>query len=202
MAKSLLRKGWQVAVLAPLVLLFAGCAPVSSHLEVLQGNYFFSRGDYQESIVSYLTLLEEPEAGEYVSYNLGNVYQALGEGNAALRMWNQAEDSDDQQLLYRVSFNRGVFHFERGEYEEAFNAFKEALRLNNGSVPAKINLELTLLRLNAEEQLTPQSGGQQSGESAEIGSEALRVLEFVRRKEQQRWEANRERETSEFQRDW
>ena len=74
--------------------------------------------------------------------------------------------------------------------------------MNNGSLAAKINLELTLLRLNAEEQLTPQTGEQPSGESAEIGSEALRVLEFVRRKEQQRWEANRERESSEFQRDW
>lgn len=202
MAKSFLSGRYLLLLLAPVTLLLAGCAPVSSHLEVLQGNYFFSRGDYQESIVSYLTLLEEPEVGEYVSYNLGNVYQALGEGNAALRMWDQAEASDDLQLLYRVSFNRGVFHFERGEYEEAFDAFKEALRLNNGSLGAKINLELTLLRLNAEEQLTPQTGEQPSGESAEIGSEALRVLEFVRRKEQQRWEANRERESSEFQRDW
>jgi tetratricopeptide (TPR) repeat protein len=202
MAKPLLRRALLLTFSPLLLILLGGCAPVGSHLEVLQGNYFFSRGDYQESIVSYLALLEEPEVGGYVSYNLGNVYQALGEGSAALRMWGQAEESEDKSLLYRVSFNRGVFHFERGEYEEAFDAFKEALRLNNGSLPAKINLELTLLRLNAEEQLTPQSGEQQSGESQEIGSEALRVLEFVRRKEQQRWEANREAQTSEFRRDW
>lgn len=202
MAKSLLRT--RTLLLLTLVILpfLAGCAPLHSHLEVLQGNYFFSRGDYQESIVSYLTLLEEPEVGEYVSYNLGNVYQALGEGNAALRMWEEAERSEDASLLFRVSFNRGVFYFERGEYAEAFDAFKEALRLNDSSLSAKINLELTLLRLNAEEQLTPQSGEQQGGEAQEIGSEALRVLEFVRRKEQQRWEANRETETSEFRRDW
>ncbi len=199
MAKSLLGP---VSAVTLLLLLLSGCAPVRGHLEVLQGNYYYSRGEYQESIVSYLTLLEEPETGEYVSYNLGNVYQALGEGNAALRMWEQADASNDEELLYRVSFNRGVFHFDRGEYEEAYDAFKEALRLNNGSVPAKINLELTLLRLMAEEQLTPQTGEQQTGEGEDIGREALRVLEFVRRKEQQRWEANRERETSDYQRDW
>lgn len=202
MAKPLLRRPLGPAFMGTLLLLLSSCSPIRGHMEVLQGNFYYARGDYQESIVSYLTRLEEPEVGEYVSYNLGNVYQALGEGNAALRMWGQADASGDEELLYRVSFNRGVFYFERGEYEEAFDAFKEALRLNNGSVPAKINLELTLLRLTAEEQLTQQGGEEEAGESQEIGREALRVLEFVRRKEQQRWEANRERETSDFRRDW
>ncbi|MFP4301525.1 MAG: tetratricopeptide repeat protein [Spirochaetaceae bacterium] len=199
MAKSILR---HLGLVTLLTLLLTGCVPVRGHLEVLRGNYYYSRGEYQESIVSYLTLLDEPESREYVSYNLGNVYQALGEGNAARRMWDQAEGSGDEDLLYRVSFNRGVFYYDRGEYQRAYDAFKEALRLNNGSVPAKINLELTLLQLSAEEQLTPQAGEQEAEGTGEIGSEALRVLEFVRREERQRWEANREPETSEYQRDW
>jgi tetratricopeptide (TPR) repeat protein len=202
MAKPLLSSPLRLTLIGGGLLLLSSCSPIQGHLKVLQGNYHYSRGEYQESIVSYLTLLQEREAEEYVSYNLGNVYQALGEGNAALRMWKQAETSGDGELLYRVTFNRGVFYFERGEYEEAFDAFKEALRLNDGSIPAKINLELTLLRLRAEEQLTSQEGEKQPGASQDIGREALRVLEFVRRKEQQRWEANREGETSEYRRDW
>lgn len=184
-------------------LLLTGCAPLEGHLSILRGNYYFSRGEYQSSIVEYLTHLEDPEMEAYVSYNLGNVYQALGEGSAALRMWSASEEGEDDTLRYRVRFNRGVFHFERGEYEAALESFREALKLNNSSFPAKINLELTLLRLNAEEQLTPQAGGAGEARGEEIGREALRVLEFVRRKEQQRWEANSREESSEsFQRDW
>ena len=178
------------------------CGPLGAQLAVLEGNYYFSRGEYQDSIVNYLPLLESGELEEYVSYNLGNVYQALGEGNAALRMWEQAEESEDGDLRFMVTFNRGVFYFDRGNYQAAYNAFKEALRLSSGSVPAKINLELTLLRLNAEEQLTPQRGEGESEGEQEIGREALRVLEFVRRKEKQRWEANRSEEETEFRKDW
>lgn len=199
------RRARRVALLLSLgvfTLLATGCAPVAGHFSILRGNYYYSRGEYQSAIVDYLTHLEDEEMEPYVSYNLGNVYQALGEGSAALRMWSGAEEAEEEELRYRVLFNRGVFHFERGEYEEAFEEFKEALRVNNARVEAKINLELTLLRLNAEEQLSPRGGGEGDSGGEEVGREALRVLEFVRRKEQQRWEANSTGETRAYQRDW
>lgn len=201
--------------LAPvLMLLFGACAPARPMIAVVRGNLAHSRGDYQTALVHYLTADDEATAG-WVLFNTANVYYALGEQEAALATWEESRtrtsagtdevfDGPEISLLHAASFNRGVLHYERGEFEAAYEEFRYALSLQPGSLATKRNLELALERRRAAES-APEEGGGTSGNgdgSADGDASTLRILEFVRRKEAERWLANREEAESGSARDW
>ena len=118
-------------------------------MRVARGNYNVSRGEYQRAIVDYLRARDEQQYEPWIAYNLGNVYHFLGEADAALDQWDIAQQTDVTDLQFGAGFNRGVYLFEQGRYEEALPHFRFALRIDPTSVAAKQNYELTLTRLNS-----------------------------------------------------
>lgn len=191
--------------LMPLILV--SCNAYFPHLRVIRANYNVSRGEYQPAIVDYLRAQEVPDYSEWISYNLGTVYHYLGESGAAGERWEEARASGVDDLVFGSSFNRGVFLFEQGRYAEAFQEFRFALMVNPASRPAKANLELTLERIEAGSELDGEGG---RGETTEGGAGqdpppaggGNRMLDYVRRKEEQRWRANSEESVPLGERDW
>lgn len=185
--------------LALTVLLSIGlgsCGAYSEHLLVMRANYSVSRGEYQNAIVDYLRAAESGTYNAWLAYNLGNVYHYLGESSAALDMWDVAQRSDVNDLLFGSAFNRGVYLFDRGRFAEAFEQFRYSLTLDPTNVAAKLNLELTLDMLRAEEDLSAgQSGSAERPRAAADAGGATRVLDYIRRVEEQRWRANAETAT-------
>ncbi len=170
------------------VLFFSGCTVVGPHLSVLAGNFAHAQGRYQQATVRYLEVIELDEYRAAVSYNLGNVYHSLGEASAALTLWEEAEGTDDPSLLYGVRYNRGVLYYELGRYAEAYEQFSRALEIDPGSIPAKVNLELALEKVQA----AVARRDARSVLDQQPEADTLRILEFVRRREQRRAQANRD----------
>lgn len=176
-----------IALLPLLVLLPVSCNFKNPHFPVLVGNYAYGRGDYQEATVQYLEALGKGEYKHWIEYDLANVYHSLGEFDAAFELWDDALNSDDINLLYAIQFNRGILFYEQGKYEDAFECFKTALTYDPMDRASKINLELTLLRLQGS-----RNGSQlrsQTSEAAEsdLSADSIRMFEYIRRKEEQLW---------------
>jgi tetratricopeptide (TPR) repeat protein len=199
---------------ALLLLAFSGCSPGGPMVSVLRGNVAYSRGDFQTALVHYLATEEEAEDRGWLLFNVGNVYYAMGEQEAALAAWNDArttlgsttrDDFDSRQttLVHAASYNRGVLLFQQGRFSDARDEFRYALEVNSRSMSAKRNLELTLERLESAEKATEprETRGDGAPESTD-DEQTIRILEYVRRKEAQRWFANREDEESQTVRDW
>jgi len=126
----------------------------------------------------------------WIAYNLGNVYHFLGEFDAASEMWNAADAGEDPDLSFAVAFNKGVMAYELGQYNRAYTLFRDALRIKSTSVAAKRNLELALRKIEAGEGIGNQEGADgDHAETQELSSDAVRILEYVRRKEGARWVA-------------
>lgn len=180
----------RILTIAVLTFALSACG-MEQHLRVLKGNYAHGQGHFQSATVDYLRAWEEEDYREWVAYNLGNVYYAMGEVQAALGMWERAQESDEADILFGVTFNKGVFYYERGRYEDAYAQFKRSLEIDPGSVDAKVNLELALQKLRAGEQV---ARGEPSGSDGEEGptAQTIRILEYVRRKEETRWFATEE----------
>jgi tetratricopeptide (TPR) repeat protein len=194
---------WRVVGLLGTLLLLGSCSLLEPHSSVVQGNYAYGQGDYQSATVAYLRALDEEEFDSFIQYNLANVYHALGESGAAFELWNRAADGADEELLFRISFNKGVAHYELGEYGQAFEELRNALTIKSSSVAAKRNLELTLRKLRASQSVQEVSTQTESAEGDRAPSaEALRVLEYMRRKEEQRWFASENAPTEESVKDW
>ena len=174
-----------------LILLLAvplsSCRNSASSAQVLEGNMSFARGQYQKSILKYLDAKSSGDSGEdVVLYNLANVYYALGEGEAALRLWAMVEEiTDDTDILFRVSFNRGVLYYHWGRYDEAYRAFKRALIINPQDIDSKINLEDSLSRIRSTVPRDNSSDGVGDNKGAE---DSRHLLDYIKRKEAETWE--------------
>ena len=183
MERVLLKAGTLLAVV-----LMTSCSFGEPHISVLQGNYAYGQGRFQRATVEYLGALEQAQHIPWILYNLGNSYHSLGEHEAALEMWNAALSSKDPEVMYRAGFNRGVLFYEQGRFDEAYNEFRYALVINPSSIAAKVNLELTVHKIRAG---TAAESGRSTtangGGDGEPSAETLRVLNFIRRKEVNRW---------------
>jgi tetratricopeptide (TPR) repeat protein len=208
-----------VAAAAGLVLL-AGCGRYSSAVEVLLGNVAYGRGDYQTALVHYMVALEDRPIDAWTRFNTANVYYALGEHEAALELWSVARQGIEEageggrsalSLIFAASYNRGVLLYQQGNYAAAYDEFRFALSVNNGSVDAKANLELALAKQEAASSATESDDGANSGAGGVTAEtdvdggpdeQTLRLLEYVRRKETQQWFATREIESDDRSQDW
>lgn len=208
------RRAGRAAFALALSVLLSGCSAGAPMISVLRGNLAFGRGDYQTALVHYLATEEREQHRGWLLFNSGNVYYALGEQEAALAAWEDARElvtgtegdetpSGATLLVHAASYNRGVLFYQRGEYQEAYDEFRYALSVRPQQFAAKTNLELALRRIRSAEQAERLGGGgveQEGGDDA--GPATLRILEYVRRKESQRWVANREMDESTDARDW
>jgi Ca-activated chloride channel family protein len=184
MAKTLKYSGTVAAVL--LALLSTSCRDSVPAARVLSGNMSYARGQYQKSILQYLSAENTVAAGkDVVYYNLANVYYALGEGDAALRTWALSEENTDNlDILFRITFNRGVLYYNRGRFDEAYRSFRRALTLVPSDIDAKINLEDSLSRIRTT---VPPAESAGEGENDESDTSSRRLLDYVRRKEADAW---------------
>ncbi len=187
MAQALKQKYSPVFIAGALiVLILSSCNNAAPSAAVLTGNFSYGRGQYQNAILKYLHATDAASAGrDVIYYDLANVYFALGEGDAALRLWGIAEENtDNTDILFRVAFNRGVLYYLRGHYEEAYKAFKRALKLRPGDLDAKINLEEALSRVHSASAHTRVSELNNTDRESE---DRQLLLDYVRRKEAGAW---------------
>ncbi|MCL2519639.1 MAG: tetratricopeptide repeat protein [Spirochaetaceae bacterium] len=160
----------------------SGCNAVAPAFLVLSGNYRFEQGRYHEAVAAYFRALEFNRQSERIYFNLGNVYDALGEAEAALEMWRLAETSDNYETRSKALFNQGVMHFRLEQFDEAVSSFIAALMANPNDFNAKINLELALFQRGAE-----RAGEIREANSNDLSSEQERMLDFLRRQEAHIW---------------
>jgi Ca-activated chloride channel family protein len=195
-----------LALALALPLLLATCRGADGKLLIMQGNFFSSRGMYPEAIASYMKALERPEAAAYGEYGLGTAYAALGEKEAALERYRAAEEQarDGEvrgELLYRLRYNSGVLHFEKGEYEEAAAAFRAALEIDGGRQEAKRNLELSLLAGDAPQ--PPEAAEEEEAKTAKRGEggedgAAAALFGYLRVKEEEQWRSREWGESGDY----
>lgn len=186
------------------VLLLSSCSQMESYLKVIEGNYAFSRGEYEEANLVYIQGLDGTEYSDRLQFNLGNVYHSLGESQAAMEEWQSSvTESQDPELLFRIAFNRGVLHYEMGNYQSAYNDFRKALRLEPDDIEAKANLEYCLRKLNlTDTQQDNRKTTDSPQESKEVSDDGSRILDYVKRSSPTLLNPDYEPEQSDTGKDW
>ena len=173
------------------------CSKIQSKLFIMEGNFFNARGFYTEAIASYL----KAYSGErpYAEYGLGSAYFALEEGSAALERYEAAASSLEElkpenhvELRYRILYNTGIIHFEKGNYEDAVQSFRDALKIDGSRIEAKRNLELSLLTVqrSTPPQAASAFGGGENSEDSPMGSSSI-LFEYLKEMEQEHWKSRK-----------
>ena len=66
------------------------------------------------------------------------------------RSGKQIEPEEDLRLAYRLAYNQGVLQYQLGNYQTAYDFFRQALLLEPGRREARINLEHSFRKLNVK----------------------------------------------------
>jgi len=164
------------------------CSDWGDGWDIIQGNAAFQRGDFQKASLSYLATLGTGDSRDVVNYNLGNVYNALGETNTALSVWARIVRPGSEELAYRLAFNKGYLLYQRGQYDQAVQEFRTALLMKPSSLDAKRNLEICLLKTQNFGSALPARA--RTADHTEPGETQKALLDYINRLEGTRWKAN------------
>lgn len=179
---------------------FISCGRVQVGWFLITGNWHYVEGRYQEALMAYLKALELKRYEEWVRYNLGNVYYALGERRAALEEWDRAQGAEDSRLRFNVLFNKGVLALEEENWKEGETLFIQALELDPTNYSAKVNLEYATRKIAKTE--TQGVKLRSSSKPQKLDEEGERLLHYIRQKESNRWIASNRLAVEELTEDW
>jgi len=174
-----------VSMLA-VVLLFSSCS--RGKMLLLEANYLFSRGRYNEAIVPYQQAFNFEDSAPYAEYGLGLTFYSLDENKTALNLYGNSQklleslsDDEHRELRYRNHYNSGIIYFEEGDFQSAANAFKEALRTDPRKTEAKRNLEISLMSISME--TNRENHTEERNETKEV------LFDYIKQQEQQYWKS-------------
>ncbi len=156
-------------LLTPLfaLLLLTACGGAKTEKIIESGNQAFADQAYETALEAYAeAAATEPELAEPL-YNAANVHYRQGAFDQAGETMAVALSRADAALSANAQFNLGNSRFQAEQYAEAAAAYKDALRLNPDDLETKVNLELTLQKLQEQEQQEQQ----QENENQEQDSE-------------------------------
>jgi tetratricopeptide (TPR) repeat protein len=169
------------------ILMLTSCEKINELSSIIIGNQQVKNGDYQGAVVSYLKGIDSENYREYYFYNLGNIYSYLGEYPSAFFVWEKAKEVTNPVMQYNLLYNKGVLEYQKGKYKEAYLEFKKALVINPNKIEAKINLELSLQKMNVANYSSVVAPVRATGQSGSISDETTRILEYVIKKEEMVW---------------
>lgn len=170
------------------------CNYLEGRFWLYAGNYSYDRGDYINSTTYYnRALSKNNDLKAWVYYNLGVSYTALSENESAIEMWEKAKEVANSSLLFYIYYNEGVVFFYQGFYEQAFNCFSQALKINSNDYEAKVNLEITLEKMKNFNSLIANENKMhpQKHNNFEVQENDIKVLESFKKDETSQWIANR-----------
>ncbi|MDR2964319.1 MAG: VWA domain-containing protein [Treponema sp.] len=180
-------KNSAAASLAVFILLFTSCS--EGKLLLMEANFLFSRGRYDEAGAAYYKALEHEDASPYAEYGLGITYHFMDENTTALNRYVNSHEkligisgTEHNELRYRIQYNSGIIYFEEGNFDAAASAFREALKIAPSKIDAKRNLEISLMSIAREtsQERQPEEGHDEAKEM---------IFQMIQQQEQQFWQS-------------
>lgn len=111
--------------------------------DIKEGNKKFRQGNFADSEVYYRKALEKNAKNPQALYNLGNALFAQKSDSAAVRNFEKAISAEKNPLRQAMAYhNIGVVCQSHKMYQEAIEAYKNALRRNPADDEARYNMEL------------------------------------------------------------
>jgi len=117
-----------------------------------QGNEAFNNENYGAALDAYALADQKMPDRPEPEYNSGNALYRMNSLEEAQTLYQEAlVRADDEEMSRNSVFNIGNVLFTSGQYADAVEAYKEALRIDSTDLGAKYNLELALQQLQQQE---------------------------------------------------
>lgn len=188
------------------VMLLTGCS--SNTADILQGTYSWHQKHYKHSISKFMNVADDASKNgdqvvlDYSLYDLGTAYLMVGEEQAAMDRFTSISPDAPKNVKYAAFYNAGILSFEKGNYEEAKNYFKEALKVDNTKIDAKINFELSVQMGNSNTKQAERKSIQANKEKDENPDIENAVFERVKENDKNQWKNSESKEPQDLSADY
>ncbi len=195
-------------LLVLLVLSATGCsADWQSGADILESTFRWYRKEYREAVAGFMNVTETAELRhdetlkQYGLYGLAATYLMQGELDAALARLSELSDSAPDFIRFSAAYNAGVIAHRQGKYEQAAQAFRQALLIDSTNMNAKINLELSLRQ---EESSSSSGAVEMTPVSEQPRDSALEntIFSLIRENDQNRWKNQQSTDVSDSASDY
>lgn len=129
-----------------LLLLSAALAPDAAAQKyperslVRKGNKLFNQGEFNESEIRFRSALEKAPESREAMFNLGDAIYKQGGYEEAKKIFETLAQDSTASNRPDVLYNLGNTYCKQEKWDEAIEAYKEALRRNPSDMDAKYNL--------------------------------------------------------------
>ena len=187
-------------------LIFTGCSTNTGN--ILSGTYSWHKKEYKHSISKFMDVVNNSyktnnqEALDYSLYDLGTAYLKVGEDKAALERFESVSPNAQDKVKYSSFYNAGILSYKNGNYEDAKEYFKKALKIDNSQINAKINLELAAKMSSTEGKEQEKESIQASNEKNGDPDVENSVFEHVKENDKKQWKNSESTEPQDLSNDY
>lgn len=148
-------KRWALLLVTTTILTACGASAASYNN---QGNRDFAREQYDEALNNYTAAKQEDPTLAEPYYNAGNALYHQGNLESATEELQQSLRAEAEALVQNSFYNLGNTYFQGQQWQEAIDAYVQALLISPDDQQAKINLELALQNRDQQQQQQQQQG--------------------------------------------
>lgn len=136
-----------------------------SNKYVYEAQEALSENDFASAEASYRKAIAKDPSNLTAKYNMGNLYYNKDKSlNAEQRLKEAGEIAATKEEKHRIYHNLGNSYMQQEKYQEAVDAFKDALRNDPNDEETRYNLALAKKKLEKEQQNQDQNQDQNKNE--------------------------------------
>ena len=182
---------------------------------ILKGNKEYTAGKFDEALKLYGKAVSKEPGNNKAAYNLANTLYKKKQYDESTEAFNKlAEETKSPSLLQHSFYNKGVALSRSNKLEESIDAYKKAVLLDPKDADARHNLQKALLELkkkqppqkpkenNQQKKQEQKSKQQQSKLNKKQVENLLKALQQKEQDVQKRATQNRNRASSQPEKDW
>jgi len=128
---------------------------------IVEAQEALSENKFANAEASYRKAIAKDPSNMKAKYNMGNLYHAKEKSlNAEQRLKEAVEIAETKEEKHQIFHNLGNSYMQQKNYQEAVNAYKNALRNNPGDDETRYNLALAKKKLEEDKQNPDQNDKQ------------------------------------------
>lgn len=163
---------------------------------ILTSLFAWNQNQYSKAVSGFFKTYEDSKnsdnflLNQYALYNLSVSYYSQNELNASLERFKTVSEDAPAEIKFSTFYNIGIIYHQNGNYQKAGEYFKKALEVDSSNQDAKINYEISKLKLREQNKNKENSYKAISESNSKHSEKENSIFNIIKEHEEKQWKNN------------